>query len=240
MAKEKLSTSILEDLKKRILIGEYKTNDKLPPERELAKYYNTSRVPIREAIQKLADEGIVKTLPGSGTIIISSGSTIYSDQKQIPFINDNHLLSETIRLRNLIEAEAAKEAALNRNTKDTKDIQNALFESINEIRKLKEGEPNSFFEADVKFHKSIAQASHSDFLIRCLETIPYTMATHQYWSLKYTTPRDEVVSYHTQIYESILDENADKAYRAMQTHLNRVEKLIMQENQESPLDFDDV
>lgn len=240
MAKEKLSVSILEDLKKRILVGEYKTNDKLPPERELAKYYDTSRVPIREAIKILASEGIVKTLPGSGTMIISPGNTIYSDDKQIPFINNNTLLCETIRLRSLIEAEAAKEAALNRNTEDTKNIQNALFESINEIRKLKEGEQNSFFEADVKFHKSIARASHSPFLIQCLEAFPYTMAMHQYWSLKYTTPRDEVVSYHTQIYESILDENADKAYRAMQTHLKRVEILMMQKNHESQSEFNDV
>ena len=51
MARQKLSEVILEDLKKRILTGEYRTNQKLPTERELANYYDTSRIPVREALR---------------------------------------------------------------------------------------------------------------------------------------------------------------------------------------------
>ena len=43
MARQKLSEVILEDLKKRILTGEYRTNQKLPTERELVKLYNRRR-----------------------------------------------------------------------------------------------------------------------------------------------------------------------------------------------------
>lgn len=41
-----------------------------------------------------------------------------------------------------------------------------------------------------------------------------------------------MVSFHTQIYESILDENEAKAYEAMKTHLSRVETLITMRNED--------
>lgn len=230
MARKKLSNIILEDLKKRILVGEYHVNEKLPTERELAQQYDTSRIPVREALQQLSEMGIVQTTPGSGTIVISPGNAIYNQQEQTPYMEDDTILRETIHLRRLIESEAARQAAHNRCAEDIKEIQSALFNSINEIRKLKAKESNSFFQADVDFHKAITRASHNPFLMECLDSIPYLMANHQFWSLKYTTPRDEVVSYHTQIYESILDENGEKAYTAMSNHLSRVENLLIRKS----------
>lgn len=199
MARQKLSEVILEDLKKKILTGEYRTNQKLPTERELAEYYDTSRIPVREALRQLADAGIVRTSAGSGTVVISSGSTLSDTSYGTPFMENVTVLKETIILRRLIESQAAREAALNRSADDIKELQNALFDSINQIRKLKAKENNSFFEADAWFHKAIAKASHNRFLVECLDAIPYITANHQFLSLKYTTPRDEVVSYHTDI-----------------------------------------
>ena len=88
------------------------------------------------------------------------------------------------------------------------------------------------FEADAWFHKAIAKASHNQLLVDCLDAIPYITANHQFLSLKYTTPRDEVVSYHTQIYENILDMNGERAYESMYNHLYRVETLMMNHKQE--------
>ena len=76
MARQKLREVILEDLKKKILTGEYRTNQKLPTERELANYYDTSRIPVREALRQLADAGIVRTSAGSGTVVISMRCSI--------------------------------------------------------------------------------------------------------------------------------------------------------------------
>lgn len=227
MARQKLSETILEDLKKKILTGEYRTGQKLPAERELAAYYDTSRIPVREALKQLADGGIVRISAGSGTVVISSGSTFSDNPNGAPFMENLTVLKETIVLRRLIESEAAREAAINRSADDIKELQNALFDTINQIRKLKAKENNSFFEADAWFHKAITKASHNQLLVDCLEAIPYITANHQFWSLQYTTPRDEVVSYHTQIYESILDMNGERAYESMHNHLSRVETLMM-------------
>ncbi|MCI8949571.1 MAG: FadR family transcriptional regulator [Lachnospiraceae bacterium] len=236
MARSRLSDDIFRDLKNKIIAGNYKVNEKLPPERQLAEQYATSRIPVRGAIRLLAEQGFVKSMAGSGTVVISQGNALFEEEGESVIhhapieIGDTRVLLETIRLRCLIESEAARLAAVNRTTEDIKKIQSALFDSINEIRKLKLKENNAFFDADHAFHQAILKASKSKFLMDTMNTMPLLVRSHQFWSLKYTTPRDEVVSFHTQIYESILDENESKAYEAMRMHLSRVESLITMRN----------
>lgn len=232
MSKARLSDDIFQDLKNKIIAGTYKINEKLPPERQLAEHYATSRIPVRTAIRLLAEHGFVKSMAGSGTVVISQGNALFEEDgdtlvRHAPVeVGDTRILLETIRLRCLVESEAARLAAVNRTTADIKEIQSALFASINEIRKLKLKQNNAFFEADRAFHRAILKASKNPLLLELIDAMPLLVMSHQFWSLKYTTPRDEVVSFHTQIYESILDENETKAYEAMRTHLSRVESLI--------------
>ena len=51
---------ILDDMKAKILRGEYPVGSKLPSERELSEYYNVSRIPVREALKALSDMGILE------------------------------------------------------------------------------------------------------------------------------------------------------------------------------------
>ncbi len=239
MSRSRLSDDIFLDLKNKIIAGNYKVNEKLPPERQLAEQYATSRIPVRGAIRQLAEQGFVKSMAGSGTIVISQGNALFEEDGESVVhhapveIGDSRVLLETIRLRCLIESEASRLAAINRTTEDIKKIQSALFDSINEIRKLKLKENNSFFDADRAFHRAILEASKSKLLLDVIDAMPLLVLSHQFWSLKYTTPRDEVVSFHTQIYESILDENETKAYEAMKMHLSRVEALITMRSEKS-------
>ncbi|CAM5220203.1 GntR family transcriptional regulator OS=Ureibacillus acetophenoni OX=614649 GN=SAMN05877842_102529 PE=4 SV=1 [Ureibacillus acetophenoni] len=55
-------------IKKEILEGELVPGQKLKEE-ELATKYNTSRTPIREAIQKLSAEGLVQYTKNKGTYV---------------------------------------------------------------------------------------------------------------------------------------------------------------------------
>ena len=119
------------------------------------------------------------------------------------------ILLETIHVRKLLESEAAAQAAKNIRKDEIDDLEKALITTIQEIRKLKTGQDNDFFQADAKFHRLILRAS-----------------LHQYWSLKMTTPMDEVVTYHCSIFENILIHNEAGAREAMMAHLSRVEELL--------------
>ncbi len=62
------------DLRKKIVAGDYTVGQLLPSERELVKTYRVSRLTVREAINRLAAQGLVRKEQGKGTFV-SSPST---------------------------------------------------------------------------------------------------------------------------------------------------------------------
>lgn len=56
-------------LKQKIERGEYKLGDKIPAERELAVEFGVSRMTLRQAVQTLADEGVLDRRVGDGTYV---------------------------------------------------------------------------------------------------------------------------------------------------------------------------
>lgn len=57
------------DIRKRILSKEWKSGERLPSEGELCSFYNVSRVTIRNAVEKLQNDGYLTKYQGRGTFI---------------------------------------------------------------------------------------------------------------------------------------------------------------------------
>lgn len=77
---------IHDQIKKEIEEGKWHVGDRLPSERELSETFNVSRMTLRQAIQTLADEGILERKIGSGTYVARKkvqetmiGTTSFSD-----------------------------------------------------------------------------------------------------------------------------------------------------------------
>jgi GntR family transcriptional regulator len=60
---------IANDIRQRILDGDYRSGDKLPTEADLMAEYGVSRIVIRNAVQALVSEGLVTTKRGSGMFV---------------------------------------------------------------------------------------------------------------------------------------------------------------------------
>ena len=54
-------------IKEKIEANHWKIGDRLPSERDLSIQFGVSRMTLRQAIQTLADEGILERKIGSGT-----------------------------------------------------------------------------------------------------------------------------------------------------------------------------
>lgn len=77
---------IHDQIKTEIEEGKWQVGDRLPSERELSEKFNVSRMTLRQAIQTLADEGILERKIGSGTYVARKkvqetmiGTTSFSD-----------------------------------------------------------------------------------------------------------------------------------------------------------------
>ncbi len=60
----KVFEQVAEQIEKRILVGELRSGDRLPTERELAEQFHVSRTAVREAMKNLAQKGLVDMRPG--------------------------------------------------------------------------------------------------------------------------------------------------------------------------------
>lgn len=70
-----LYAMIKDYIKKQIAEGKFNVNDRLPPEVELMKTFNVSRITVTKALTEMADEGIVYRIPGRGTYVSENPGT---------------------------------------------------------------------------------------------------------------------------------------------------------------------
>lgn len=61
--------SIAEDIQHKIQTGEYRTDERLPQEKELCKQYDASRITVREALDLLVSRGLITRRRGAGTFV---------------------------------------------------------------------------------------------------------------------------------------------------------------------------
>jgi len=64
-----LYSGIFEDIMKNIQEGKWSIGDRLPTEKELINIYGVSRTPVRQALEKLKNLGVVKSKQGKGTFV---------------------------------------------------------------------------------------------------------------------------------------------------------------------------
>ncbi|HVN25221.1 MAG TPA: FadR/GntR family transcriptional regulator [Syntrophorhabdales bacterium] len=111
----RISAAVTDQLKRSILLGHFKSGDKLPPERELAEQFQVSRVAIREALRVLETSGFIATRQGvsGGTFVTDLTFRQLSNAFLDLFLADKISIPEVYQVRLLVEPEVARLAALN-------------------------------------------------------------------------------------------------------------------------------
>lgn len=195
MVSEKMNAQNLayEYIRERMLDGTYKGGMKLVEER-LAGEIGVSRTPIREAIKRLEQEGLIKN------------KHIYN-----PTAQDLIYIYE---MRIVLESFAAKRAALNMTTETLIELENTIKESRNS---LMEGQSKNIYNATQRFHEIIINECQNPIMIERLEkarTIFYLFS--QRLDL-YNRPH--LIEEHEEIYKAIKNRNEQLASELMTKHL---------------------
>ncbi|QHZ51915.1 GntR family transcriptional regulator [Paenibacillus larvae] len=139
-------------LRNWIVEGKLKPEQKLR-DKDLAEQLGVSRTPIREALLRLEDEGLVQTQPNRATFVAP-----------IDFHNVHHLYSIMWTLEQLA-LEQAFEYIKDEHIEAMAEANQRLFQA------LKDGERLLALEADSDFHSVYIVLSHNDELQRILSSI---------------------------------------------------------------------
>jgi len=215
---ERVSDKIANQLKKAIVEGVFKVGDRLPSERELAEQMGVSRPSVREAIQKLDLRGLVESIQGGGTIVRNFTEQEVGSPMQIMLGEDRRKVVELTEVRALMEAWAAREAAIHRTDRELERIRSFLEEMEGDLEK---GRIRS--ELDFKFHTEIAAAARNTIFLHLMQSI-YQLIDYSirlYREQVFVTKQDQetIFNHHLRIFKAIQNRDPDAAQAAMRTHL---------------------
>lgn len=87
-----LSYHVAENIEKYILQNNIKPGTKLPSERELSSQYNVTRVTLRNALQRLIDNGTIYIIPNNGYFV--SPKKVLRDSQSYFFPSEDKYLEQ--------------------------------------------------------------------------------------------------------------------------------------------------
>ncbi len=214
--KKKIFEQISDQIRELIFSGMLKPGDKLPPEKELSKQFNTARLVVREALRILEQSGLVYIKQGNrgGSFIKALDATAISRSISdlVKCGNLTHRgLTET---RLAIELDVL-DLAIPRITKSDLVL---LRKNIEEMeRQLSDGVSTDRTSLD--FHVFIAKASKNYLFEVIIESIMNEAARFIQSLNPDTNYAKRVLKSHKIIYEAIKEKNLMGAREEMEKHI---------------------
>ena len=223
---EKPADIIIKQIRKLLNDGYLKPGDRLPSERKLAERFGIGRTHVRDAIKKLEFYGILKTLPQSGTVVSGLEITVLEGLITDILKLDNYSFASLTEVRLILEMNAARYCAMRRSANELIEIEEALLLHKASLQKKSDLIPTN---QDFLFHRKIAEGSNNQALKSMLLTITPDILTN-YNSLRICSVDDKaesvrVIQEHQDIFDSIKEQNPEKASLNMKKHLGRVMNL---------------
>lgn len=228
---QKISDQVFEQLKELIFRGRLKPGDQLMPERNMAESMNVSRTTIRNAINRLVTMKLVEHKQGKGTFV-----AVPDPEKGNPFAAamsaQNASIYDLLEVRMGLECIAASLAAKRAEPSDIKAIELC----INEMeKKISGGHLGS--QADTSFHMAIAYATKNPLHIQVMKTF-HDYLSHGIMESLMSLYEDQkntevILNHHIDILAAIAQKDEDKAYKAMQTHIEYVKAFFKNHKKEN-------
>lgn len=173
---------------------------------ELAERFNVSRTPVREALLRLADAGLVSIQRNRGVRVRT---------------NTEHDIAEILTLRLLLEPPATRRAAQRLTDTGREELSAALARMRADV-----GDLDAFFAADRAFHDVVLRESGNERLASYVTGLRDALSLHGRRSIPTVRSPEQVIAEHTEIAEAVLSGDATAAEAAMRTHLLSTAALL--------------
>ncbi len=169
-------------------------------ERRLAEDLGVSRTPIREAICRLEQEGLVRTVPRKGAFIVRK---------------TKREIVEMITVWAALESMAARLITVNAGDGEIATLRNmfATFENDQVRAKIDE-----YSEANVRFHQALLNMSHCETLSRLTENLFVHMRSIRMRTISESNRASRSIIDHMHIIEALERRQTELAERLARQH----------------------
>ena len=218
--RRKLSDEVLERLLRLISEGNLKPGDAMPSERELMERFGVGRPAIREAMQSLANMGLVTISHGERARVqeLTAQSIIRQVDlsAHIMLSRSSDSLEHLKAARLFFERGMVREAAAKATAEDV-----AKLRAIVEEQRGLLGKAEAFMTADMRFHTQIAAISGNPIFVWVSEAMLGWLKAYHTELLMWSGKETYTLAEHALIIDAIAAGDADAAEAAMVKHLQR-------------------
>ena len=206
---------VFNTLRQAILKGELKPGERLM-EIALAERLGVSRTPIREAMRKLEQEGLVVMIPRRGAQVANITEKDLNDVLEVR-------IAPPVTSAGI--SPCAIEKACDRMTEEE---MSKLWLAAKEFEHtIAEGNLVKLAEADVAFHEIIYRASDNKRLIQVLNNMREQIYRYRVEYLKEGETRDVLVKEHEELTRAIRERNVERAKELSFQHIENQRMAIM-------------
>ncbi len=192
---------VYQELRHRIITKQLKPGQRLP-EVNIAVQMGVSRTPVREALRRLASEGLVLIIPNSGARLASP---------------TRREMEDTYAVREQLECISVAIAATRISERNLRRLEDAILE---EEKAFEEKNLELYLEVNENFHRIIADASGNRVLAEFVENIlARTNAYVVFYDPFYDIVDNPSISQHKAIAQALKERDREKAVELMREHL---------------------
>jgi DNA-binding FadR family transcriptional regulator len=219
---------VLQGIKAMITSGQLAAGARLPIEKDLAVALGVSRGSLREGVRALCIMGVLETRQGDGTYVTSLDSSLllapmgFMIDLQTPeHRHDLHAV------RRVLESEAAGRAALAITAEQLAEA-TAVLEGVREpVFAEHVTEHQTIMEADVAFHRIVAQASENGALAALVDALAdRTFTARRAIGVHHEEQVRRAYEEHMAILNALRQHDPDRARLLMSHHLLAIEDFV--------------
>lgn len=191
---------IYESLRKAIVMLEMAPGSPIS-EKEICAAYGVSRTPVREAVLKLAEEGLANVIPHSGTYV-----------SRISY----QIAEEGFIIRRALEIESVRRAAARIDAHGAAEL-DVIIRRMDDL--IERDELSSYIEVDDALHGTLARMSGLTRLWKFIQLAKVDLDRMRQLSAPVPGHLARVTEQHYQIVEAVRRGRPDEAELAMRIHL---------------------
>lgn len=221
----KASDVLADDLRERILRGDFPEGTALPPERELVLQTRMSRTTVREALRILEVQGLVRIKTGrsGGAFVQKPGQESVASSVGLLIRGRQIRMTALLETREAIEPQCARLAAKYHTDEDVR-----LLEEANDAIALK-GPLAAFLQANVDWHVAVARATHNELLMGFMVALSQAIyASTDNQGFIDEEVRATTLKAHQSITDAIRDREPDAAVRRMTRHVHAYAEAVLE------------
>lgn len=161
-----VTNQIVQYFKDNIILGNWRVGDKIPSEKTLTDSLGVSRASVRTAIQQLVGIGVLNTVHGKGTYLLTDNFDDVLHSEIIVNPEDCKDILKVMEFRCIVEPDACYMAVSKMPAGFVQSLERLYAAMIQD-----KDDMDRFVTADITFHKEICRASGNPLVEKIMNQV---------------------------------------------------------------------